>query len=303
MAPKVKPLRNEKYPVKLVRPWVQPPDTFRYKVKTGDTWLSLGARNNHQWGEHHIIWINFGLSPTDPFYTDQVNWYLREYVGCRHSLDGGKNWAFTDDADPGYIFMPTPYYNADPIVITGKPGTGGVVSAPQYDDANLYDTISKALDIQGVVDMGLSTLEIPLPVLLELGFMVIGFLAAVVGPAIAVGAPHNDALRATSRDFFFTGFSRTYVMKADNWSTSTVESFYPPLKLPPLNSVYPEKRETFRHLYNAGLKIGVHQAGKMNSVDNSIFSPGFARGLRTRSRATMTNARCSLGRAKEKRLL
>jgi len=42
MATKVMPLRNEKPPLKPVRPWIQPPDTFKHKVKTGDTWITLG---------------------------------------------------------------------------------------------------------------------------------------------------------------------------------------------------------------------------------------------------------------------
>ena len=282
MATKVMPLRNEKPPLKPVRPWIQPPDTFKHKVKNGDTWITLGSRNNNQWGEHYLIWINFGLRPTEPFYTEQVNWYLREYVGCRRSFDGGKNWAFTDDADPGYIFIPNAIYRADPDVITGRPGLGGTLTAPQYDDQNAYDTISKALDIFGAADMGLQALQIPLPVLLELGFIVVGAFAAVIGPAVAVGAPHNDALRKTSRDFFFTGFCSTLVMKADNWSTSTVENFYPPLRHPPLNSVYQEKRESFRHLYNFGLKAGVRQATRMNAVDK--------RNLFTLLRSRLTDA-------------
>lgn len=264
---KVRPLQNERYPRKLVRPWVQPPDTFRHKVKTGDTWITLGSRNNNQWGEHYIIWINFGLSPTDPFYTQQVNWYLREYVGCRHSFDGGKNWAFTDDADPGYIFMPNAVYRADPSIVPVSPGLGGDLTAPQYSDENAYDAISKALDIHGVVDMGIQIWRVPLPILVEAGVIVAGALAGVVVPAIAVGAPHNDALRKTTREFFFTGFCRTLVTKADNWPTATVESFHPPLQYPPLNSVYPEKRESFRQVYNFGLKAGLLQAGRMNAVD------------------------------------
>ncbi len=77
----VEPLRNEHRPLKPLRPWVQPPDTFKYKVKTGDTWKTLAARNSHQFADYYLIWINFQLSPLEPFYTDQVNWYLREYVG------------------------------------------------------------------------------------------------------------------------------------------------------------------------------------------------------------------------------
>jgi len=48
-----------------------------------------------------LIWINFKVSPVDYRWTDQVNWYLREYVGCKHSLDGGRNCAFTGDDHAG----------------------------------------------------------------------------------------------------------------------------------------------------------------------------------------------------------
>src|SRR5262249_39738478 len=143
-----------------------------------------------------LISFNFRLAANELFYTEQVNWYLREYVGCVHSLDGGRNWAFSSDADPGYIFLPNKVYTEDvPLVTDGKRGTGGVISAPQYDDQNFYDTLSKALDIYGMADTGVSVLEIPLPGLIEAGFIVVGPLAGVVGPAIAVGGGHNEALR------------------------------------------------------------------------------------------------------------
>ena len=115
--------------------------------------------------------------------------------------------------------------------------------------------------------MGMQMWRVPLPMLIEAGFIVVGALAGVVGPAIAVGAGHNDALRNNTREYFFTGFCSTLVMKADNWSTETVENFYPPLQNLPLNSKYPEKRESFRQIYNAALKAGLIQAKKMNAVD------------------------------------
>lgn len=138
---------------------------------------------------------------------------------------------------------------------------------PAINDQNAYDTISKALDIYGAVDTGIGISGVTLPALLQAGFIVAGALVATVAPAIGVGAAHNDALRKTSRDFFFDGFCRTLVMRADNWSTNTVEAYWPPLKDPPFNSVYKEKRESFRFLYNAGLKAGVLQARRMNAVD------------------------------------
>jgi hypothetical protein len=155
--------------------------------------------------------------------------------------------------------LPDIKYNLDPTTITGWRGTGGV-SAPQLTNQNAYDTISKALDIYGAVDTGIGISGVTLPALLQAGFIVAGALVATVAPAIGVGAAHNDALRKTSRDFFFDGFCRTLVMRADNWSTNTVEAYWPPLKDPPFNSVYKEKRESFRFLYNAGLKAGVLQA-------------------------------------------
>jgi|SRR6185437_706424 hypothetical protein len=262
----VQPLRNEKRPLKPIYPWIQPPDTYRYKVKTGDTWLTLGAINHHQFGEHQLIWINFGLSPLDDFFTDQVNWYLREYVGCRHSLDNGRNWAFTDDADPGYIFLPNAIYNMDAIAISGRRGVGGV-SAPGYDDRNAYDAISKALDIYGVADMGINMSEIPVGALIEGGMIVTGTLASIAAPFVAIGAGHADALKNRSRQHFFTAFCSTFVMTADGWSAETVDSFYPQMANAPLESVYPEKRETFRKLYNFGLKAGRLQGSRTNTVD------------------------------------
>lgn len=272
---KVQPLRNERPPRIPFRPWIQPPDSYRYKVKSGDTWHTLAAGYQYfQWFDaSHLIWVNFRVSPTEMFYTEQVNWYLREYVGCVRSLDGGKNWAFTNEADPGYIFLPNKAYTEDPSVIKGSRGTGGVISAPQYDDKNFYDALSKVLDIYGMADTGVGVLEIPLPGLIEAGFLVLGPLAGVVGPAVAIGGPHNEALRKTSREFFFTGFCRALVMRADGWHKGTIETMYPPLKYPPLNSVYPEKRESFRKLYNFGLKAGVLQGRRMNAVDiRSLFT-------------------------------
>jgi hypothetical protein len=52
------------------------------------------------------VWalIEFNFQTHDP---DEVNWYLQELVGCRHSKDGGRNYAFLG-ADPkrGKIYLP-----------------------------------------------------------------------------------------------------------------------------------------------------------------------------------------------------
>jgi hypothetical protein len=154
----------------------------------------------------------------------------------------------------------------DGIAITGRPGLGGV-SAPGYSDKNAYDTISKALDIYGVADMGINMLEIPVGALLEAGMIVAGTLASIAAPFVAIGSGHNDALKSRSRQHFFTAFCSTFVMTADGWSAEKVDRFYPQMEYAPSESVYPEKRETFRKLYNFGLKAGRLQGSRTNAVD------------------------------------
>ncbi len=55
-------------------------------------------------------------------------------------------------------------------------------------------------------------------------------------------------------------------MAADGWSADSVREAYPAMQNLPLNSVYPEKRGSFRALYNFGLKAGLLQASRMNTV-------------------------------------
>lgn len=56
--------------------------------------------------EHIDAWalIEFNFQTHVP---EEVNWYLRELVGCRHSRDGGRNYAFIG-ADPKLrkIYLP-----------------------------------------------------------------------------------------------------------------------------------------------------------------------------------------------------
>ncbi len=143
----------------------------------------------------------------------------------------------------------------------------GRVNAPQYDDEDGYDIISKALDIYSVTDMGIQMSEIPLPALAEAGMILLGTLASIVAPFIALGEPYSAALKYTSRGFFFRAFTYTFVMAADGWSAETVNRFYPPLEYPPISSAFPEKTENFRKLYNFGLKVGLLQASRLNRVD------------------------------------
>ena len=70
----------------------------RYRVRDGDYWGSVARRD--MWSDPKgLVQFNFGT--TKP---EEVNWYLREFVGCNVSNDGGKNWSFSDSASPGHIY-------------------------------------------------------------------------------------------------------------------------------------------------------------------------------------------------------
>ena len=87
---------NEEKPAPLVPDSYIPPGGVRYPVKKGDTWGSVArSRGIDPWD---LIDFNFPgtkrVRAGNPERASrQVNWYLREYVGCQTTSDG-ENWAF-----------------------------------------------------------------------------------------------------------------------------------------------------------------------------------------------------------------
>jgi len=100
----VKPLLTERQPPELYHRFFDiPPEpgARSHKVSTGEDW--------------HILGMIFHISPDDLMYYNfhttnpaYVNWYLREYVGCRVPDHRRMNWKFSNDADPGKIWLPPP---------------------------------------------------------------------------------------------------------------------------------------------------------------------------------------------------
>lgn len=70
-----------------------------YKVKDGDNWWSIAAANRVDVGA--LIAFNFKTS--DP---DEINWYLREKVGCRLETPDHDNYRFSARDVPGTIYIP-----------------------------------------------------------------------------------------------------------------------------------------------------------------------------------------------------
>lgn len=74
-------------------------NSVRHRVRDGESWDSLAARYGVP--ARDIIMANFKtLVP------EEVNWYLRNYVGCNKPTRDGNNWMFSSSAVPGIVQIP-----------------------------------------------------------------------------------------------------------------------------------------------------------------------------------------------------
>jgi hypothetical protein len=62
-----------------------------------------------------LLLHNFGTLDTM-----EINWYLRENVGCNLPTYDHANWRFSSAAKPGLIYIPQQVLQMDPLLITGQ---------------------------------------------------------------------------------------------------------------------------------------------------------------------------------------
>jgi len=72
---------------------------FPYKVRDGESIKSIADRLGMTWQELSIL--NWGTSVPE-----EINWYLKHFVGCRRN-DAGYYY-FEDSNDPGILYLPHP---------------------------------------------------------------------------------------------------------------------------------------------------------------------------------------------------
>jgi hypothetical protein len=99
----------EKRPVKLVPKDYNPPSSVLYRVKDGDSFISIAQKYNME--EWELIYENFKTKDTA-----EINWYLHNYVGCKKQTTDGRNWTFSSDAYPGFIHIPDQIINIPRLV-------------------------------------------------------------------------------------------------------------------------------------------------------------------------------------------
>lgn len=86
-----------------------------HKVRDNETWESVAQ----QYRVPVLDLIEYNFATRDPA---EINWYLREYVGCRLETRDGKNYRFSSAANPGVIYIPAKTLLMDELAITGDPG-------------------------------------------------------------------------------------------------------------------------------------------------------------------------------------
>ena len=84
-----------------------------HRVVDGETLESVAKK--HGIPTNRLIQHNFGtLDPAE------VNWYLREHVGCTLPTADGRNWRFSSAARPGLIYLPDNTIRMEPMMVTGR---------------------------------------------------------------------------------------------------------------------------------------------------------------------------------------
>lgn len=86
-----------------------------HRVQDGESWESVAQK----YRVPVLQLIQYNFATRDPA---EVNWYLREHVGCKLPTMDQKNWRFSSTANPGVINIPQQTLVMHEIAITGDPG-------------------------------------------------------------------------------------------------------------------------------------------------------------------------------------
>jgi hypothetical protein len=124
-------MARTKKPIKMNVFW-PPPGGKPYKVKDGDMWQNVAKK--HKISSKKLIYFNFRTNNTD-----EVNWYLENYVGCKKQTLDKNNYMFSSSADPGIIFIPPENFDFEGDVISGKIRPGNLLD-DRWD--NFEDDVS-----------------------------------------------------------------------------------------------------------------------------------------------------------------
>ena len=258
-------LMTEKEPRPRRRDW-PPPGSAPHRVTDHDMkdgWK--GVARKHGLDVQYLIRHNFRSNNSD-----EVNWYLREYVGCNIATDDLNNWMFSSSARPGIIYLPinktdTRVIEGDEHVIEGRK----TIQSPFAQEFTVQkgasdpvvDTFNKLFDAMQLIEIGLGILGAGLP----LGpVLLIPIMTAQ--QFILVGAPHESAIRDLQKKYILEGLTRGIVLAADGRSPQWIQSHGFTQKVPINSITYPQYGKHFQGLYNTALVAGIAHGQQFNTV-------------------------------------
>lgn len=226
-----------------------------YRVKDGDTWITV-ARYYNNMDVQRLIFFNF--KTTKP---DEVNWYLRRITGCNVPSPDGLNWTFSNSANPGLISIPAMEANdweGDPFgdTLTVKRGFSPLSHEFQEPSTPL-DTLGKIFDALQMLDLAIAVIGGALAV--EAIMVSIGLVTGPIAPLVAVAAPHEAAIHELRMDQIRSGLALGAVLGADERPLSYVRAngYF---KLSPVASLYPSRGIELQNLFNKSVIAG-HKHG------------------------------------------
>ena len=197
------------------------PSQVSYLVTNQDDWGTVARK--YGFDVTTLIYFNFHTHNTD-----EVNWYLRRNVGCNISRDGGRNWAFSDSANPGKIYIPASKVNFD-AEDTGPDDPGGRNKLAELldempEESEAWEHVGRTLEIFEFSHVFAEIFEIGIASesLAAGGTLGAGGVAAVAAPVagmaavfIALGSPYKAQADLYKKKAWLWGLGQGIVLGAN----------------------------------------------------------------------------------------
>ena len=102
-----------------------PADSTPYKVTARDSWWTLADRPEAKAAKLSALDLCvYNFRTRVPA---EINWYLRNKVGCTTATGDKQNYKFSDDATPGIVYLPKPAIGGKQPIVVGDLVTDGKV--------------------------------------------------------------------------------------------------------------------------------------------------------------------------------
>ncbi len=258
--------------------YVPPGSIGKYRVTDGDNWKSVAEL--FKVDVQQLIYFNYAIPETVDFNSQStkslINYYLEKVTGCNKTSDD-RNWAFSDSADPGWIYKPPvqqiltfPPYQVSATEVA-RPSRRDPLRDyySKLDPSNRTQNASKIFDIAGLLSLTLDIVGVTLAgTAAGLGLAVMGPLVAWAGMWAALGAGTEAAINEIKRKLLRSGFSHGIVIGANRHprhtgSTEFIRNHF--LNYKNWNVDYVNYRTVFEHAYKAAFLLG-YKAGMTWSI-------------------------------------